>query len=95
MSGNRNGRGGFGRYIRIGVLATESWASFRLVSYELFTKGELTDPSKEAPISHRVSELMMGNGWRPFTLRPLALILFLLSTFGLIATIGAFNCISM
>ena len=58
-------------------------------------KGKLTDPLKEAPISHRVSELMMGNGWRPFTLRPLALILFLLSTFGLIATIGALNCISM
>ena len=101
MPGNHNGRGGLGKYIRIGALppedsaiATESGPFFRPVPYERLTKAELTDPSK-VPNSQRFSKLIMGNGWRPFTLRPLALVLFLLSTIGLIVTIGGLNYTSI
>ena len=67
---------------------------FPQVSYERLTKEELPDLSRRAPKSKRLSELRKDGLWRPFTLRSPTLLLFLLLTIGLIATIEALNHMS-
>ena len=95
-----NSRGSGGNIDRSALLpnyspvATECRIFLAPISCERFTKRKPVYPSVEAPASEGRSKPMKHNRWRPFTLRPLTLLFFLLFTISLITTIESLNHIS-